>query len=198
MLRYLMRRSPTVLTKAQILDHVWEYGFGGRSNVVELVVSRLRRKLDEACRRAADPHRAGLRVRDPAGGRVTRARRLAARLRRARRGMRLGTRLALGLGVLSLLVFAVVGTALTAYMRDYLERQLVDQLRLVQVVQSKDAAEHGTVRRKPYYGWYTAVYDVTGGEARLRRPSDVPGDTRAFPPVSRTRCARTASAPTCR
>jgi two-component system OmpR family response regulator len=47
-LRYLMRKSPTVLTKAQILDHVWEYGFGGRSNVVELVVSRLRRKLDEA------------------------------------------------------------------------------------------------------------------------------------------------------
>lgn len=46
-LRYLMRRSPAVLTKAQILDHVWEYGFGGRSNVVELVVSRLRRKLDD-------------------------------------------------------------------------------------------------------------------------------------------------------
>jgi two-component system OmpR family response regulator len=45
-LRYLMRKSPTVLTKAQILDHVWEYGFGGRSNVVELVVSRLRRKLE--------------------------------------------------------------------------------------------------------------------------------------------------------
>ncbi|MFD5655895.1 response regulator transcription factor [Streptomyces hirsutus] len=45
-LRCLMRRSPTVLTKAQILDHVWEDGFGGRSNVVELVVSRLRRKLD--------------------------------------------------------------------------------------------------------------------------------------------------------
>ncbi|MFD7303144.1 sensor histidine kinase [Streptomyces pharetrae] len=111
---------------------------------------------------------------------------MAARLRRARRGMRLGTRLALGLGVLSLLVFAVVGTALTAHMRDYLERQLVDQLRLVQVVQSKDAAEHGTVRRKPYYGWYTAVYDVTGGEARLRRPSDVPGDTRAFAALAET------------
>lgn len=46
-LRYLMRRSPSVMTKAQILDHVWEYGFGGRSNVVELVVSRLRRKLDD-------------------------------------------------------------------------------------------------------------------------------------------------------
>jgi two-component system OmpR family response regulator len=46
LLRYLMRRSPSVLTKAQILDHVWEYDFGGRSNVVELVVSHLRRKLD--------------------------------------------------------------------------------------------------------------------------------------------------------
>ncbi|WP_091289201.1 response regulator transcription factor [Amycolatopsis xylanica] len=46
LLRYLMRRSPAVLTKAQILDHVWEYDFGGRSNVVELVVSHLRRKLD--------------------------------------------------------------------------------------------------------------------------------------------------------
>jgi two-component system OmpR family response regulator len=42
-----MRRSPTVLTKAQILDHVWEYDFGGRSNVVELVISHLRRKLDD-------------------------------------------------------------------------------------------------------------------------------------------------------
>jgi two-component system OmpR family response regulator len=46
LLRYLMRRSPSVSTKAQILDHVWEYDFGGRSNVVELVVSHLRRKLD--------------------------------------------------------------------------------------------------------------------------------------------------------
>ncbi len=46
LLRYLMRRSPAVLTKAQILDHVWEYDFGGRSNVVELVISHLRRKVD--------------------------------------------------------------------------------------------------------------------------------------------------------
>ncbi|RZQ63765.1 response regulator transcription factor [Amycolatopsis suaedae] len=47
LLRYLMRRSPGVLTKAQILDHVWEYDFGGKSNVVELVISHLRRKLDQ-------------------------------------------------------------------------------------------------------------------------------------------------------
>ncbi|MFB8776225.1 sensor histidine kinase [Streptomyces broussonetiae] len=105
---------------------------------------------------------------------------MIARLRRTYRRLRLGTRLALGLGVLSLLVFAVVGTALTTYMRDYLERQLGEQMKLVQVVQSKDAATHGTVTREPYYGWYTAVYDVTDGTAALRRPADVPSDTVAL------------------
>ncbi len=109
----------------------------------------------------------------------------ARRLRDTYRRMRLGTRLALGLGVLSLAVFAVVGTALTAYMRDYLERQLGDQLKLIQTVQAKDAAAHGTVRRKPYYGWYTAVYDVSGDAVTLRRPSDVPGDTRAMADLAR-------------
>jgi two-component system, OmpR family, response regulator len=47
LLRYLMSQSPMVCTKAQILDHVWRYDFGGRSNVVELAVSHLRRKLDD-------------------------------------------------------------------------------------------------------------------------------------------------------
>ncbi|MGC9381845.1 sensor histidine kinase [Streptomyces sp. MH13] len=104
----------------------------------------------------------------------------------AYRGLRLGTRMALGLGVLSLAVFAVVGTVLTAYMRDYLERQLADQMKLVQVVQSKDAAAHGTVRRKPYYGWYTAVYDVSDGSADLRTPAEVPADSRAFTALAQT------------
>jgi two-component system OmpR family response regulator len=35
-----------VLSKPQILDHVWEYDFGGDSNVVESYVSYLRRKVD--------------------------------------------------------------------------------------------------------------------------------------------------------
>ncbi|MFG2680857.1 sensor histidine kinase [Streptomyces sp. NPDC048392] len=105
---------------------------------------------------------------------------------RAYRGLRLGTRLTLGLGMLSLVVFAVVGTVLTAYMRDYLERQLVDQMKLVQVVQSKDAAAHGTVRRKPYYGWYTAVYDVSGTSADLRTPAEVPADSAALTALART------------
>ena len=45
-LRYLMRKSPTVLTKAQILDHVWEYDFDGDANVVETYISYLRKKID--------------------------------------------------------------------------------------------------------------------------------------------------------
>jgi two-component system, OmpR family, response regulator len=46
LLRYLMRNSPRVLSKAQILDRVWDYDFGGNGNVVELYVSYLRRKID--------------------------------------------------------------------------------------------------------------------------------------------------------
>ncbi|MET7452179.1 HAMP domain-containing sensor histidine kinase [Streptomyces sp. NPDC005574] len=109
-----------------------------------------------------------------------------ARLWRRYRGLRLGTRLAFGLGVLSLAVFAVVGTALTMYMRDYLDHQLGQQLKLVQVVQSKDAEAHGTVRRQPYYGWYTAVYDVRGTAAALRTPAEVPADTGAFTALAET------------
>jgi two-component system OmpR family response regulator len=46
LLRYLMRNARTVLTKSQILTHVWDYDFGGNGNVVELYISYLRRKID--------------------------------------------------------------------------------------------------------------------------------------------------------
>ena len=97
----------------------------------------------------------------------------------AYRRLRLGTRLALGLGALALVVFAVVGTALTTYMRDYLSAQLDDQLGLAQVAQSKSIAENGTLQGKKYYRWYYAVYDVSGGTPVLRKPeesSDLPTD----------------------
>ena len=100
------------------------------------------------------------------------------RLRETYRRLRLGTRLALGLGALSLVVFAVVGTALTTYMRDYLEHQLGYQLKVVQTVQSKDAETNGTVTQKPYWGWFTAVYDVSGDSVALRQPADIPHDIR--------------------
>jgi two-component system, OmpR family, response regulator len=46
LLRYLMRNPRRVLSKAQILDRVWNYDFGGQANVVELYVSYLRKKID--------------------------------------------------------------------------------------------------------------------------------------------------------
>jgi two-component system, OmpR family, response regulator len=46
LLRYLMRNSKRVLSKAQILDRVWNYDFGGQANVVELYISYLRKKID--------------------------------------------------------------------------------------------------------------------------------------------------------
>ncbi len=46
LLRYLVLNAGRVLSKAQILDHVWNYDFGGNDNVVETYVSYLRRKLD--------------------------------------------------------------------------------------------------------------------------------------------------------
>ncbi len=45
-LRFLMRNPRRVLTKGQILDRVWRYDFGGQTNVVELYISYLRRKID--------------------------------------------------------------------------------------------------------------------------------------------------------
>jgi len=46
LLRYLMQNAPRVLSKAQILDHVWNYDFGGDANIVETYVSYVRRKLE--------------------------------------------------------------------------------------------------------------------------------------------------------
>jgi len=46
LLRYLMLNPNRVLSKAQILDHVWEYDFNGDAGIVESYISYLRRKID--------------------------------------------------------------------------------------------------------------------------------------------------------
>ena len=46
LLRYFLLNPERVLSKQQILDHVWQYDFNGEDNVVETYVSYLRRKLD--------------------------------------------------------------------------------------------------------------------------------------------------------
>ncbi|MDQ6849626.1 MAG: response regulator transcription factor [Actinomycetota bacterium] len=48
LLRYLMRNERVVLSKAQILDRVWKYDFQGQSNIVELYIGYLRKKIDSA------------------------------------------------------------------------------------------------------------------------------------------------------
>jgi len=46
LLEFLMRRKGEVVTKADILGHVWDYAFEGDPNIVEVYVGRLRRKVD--------------------------------------------------------------------------------------------------------------------------------------------------------
>jgi two-component system OmpR family response regulator len=47
LLRYFLLNPRQVLSKSQILDHVWHYDFGGEANVVETYVSYLRKKLEK-------------------------------------------------------------------------------------------------------------------------------------------------------
>ena len=46
LLRYMMLNARRALSKAQILDHVWEYDFNGDASIVESYISYLRRKVD--------------------------------------------------------------------------------------------------------------------------------------------------------
>lgn len=47
LLRYLMRNPKRALTRAEILERVWNYSFGGRTSIVDLYISYLRRKIDD-------------------------------------------------------------------------------------------------------------------------------------------------------
>lgn len=47
LLEYMMRHSGRVLTRSTILDHVWQYDFGGTDNVLDVYIGYLRQKLDK-------------------------------------------------------------------------------------------------------------------------------------------------------
>jgi len=47
LLEYLMRNAGRVVSKTMILSHVWDYAFDPRTNVVDVLVFRLREKIDK-------------------------------------------------------------------------------------------------------------------------------------------------------
>ncbi|BCM90616.1 response regulator MprA [Abditibacteriota bacterium] len=47
LLEYLMRHAGKTLTRSQLLDHVWQYDFGGNDNVLDCYISYLRQKIDK-------------------------------------------------------------------------------------------------------------------------------------------------------
>jgi two-component system, OmpR family, response regulator len=51
LLEYFMRRPGVVLTRSRILEHVWDFGYDGDSNVVDVYVRYLREKVDRPFRR---------------------------------------------------------------------------------------------------------------------------------------------------
>ena len=132
LLRYLMRNPRRVLSKAQILDRVWSYDFGGDAHVVELYISYLRKKIDRG-RAADDPHRAGRRVRPQARRRAGRAarrrpvtiRQLGARLR----PRTLRARIVTSVAVLLVVGFAAIGVITTLVVHRVLLDRLDAQLR---------------------------------------------------------------------
>ena len=66
LLRYFMLNPRRVLSKAQILDNVWHYDFGGDASVVETYVSYLRRKLNKSGPPLVETLRmVGYRLREP-------------------------------------------------------------------------------------------------------------------------------------
>ena len=67
-LEFLMMNVGRVVSKQQILEHVWQYDFGGESTVVETYISYLRKKLDPLGP-PHDPHDARRRVRASQPGR---------------------------------------------------------------------------------------------------------------------------------
>ena len=66
LLRYLLLNQGRVLSKAQILDHVWQYDFGGDGGVVETYIGYLRKKVDHVDPRLIQTVRGvGYTIRDP-------------------------------------------------------------------------------------------------------------------------------------
>jgi two-component system, OmpR family, sensor kinase len=93
--------------------------------------------------------------------------------------LRVSTRLVVGIGVLALVVFAVVGTVLVTIMRGYLSDRLDEQLAANQADQARKFQAMHMPPHAPY-GWYTSVFHVDGEQVRTEPGGALPGDYTAL------------------
>jgi two-component system OmpR family response regulator len=70
LLETFMRRAGEVLSRLYLIEHAWDFAYDNRSNVVDVYVRRLRRKIDEpfGCRSLETIRGAGYRLRGDGGG----------------------------------------------------------------------------------------------------------------------------------
>jgi two-component system OmpR family sensor kinase len=101
------------------------------------------------------------------------------------RRLRLATRLALGIGVLALVVFAIVGTVLVTTMRGYLTERLDEQLTMIQNDQTRKLRDHNMGSPRAPYAWFTAVYQVDGGAAQAKSVGLLPDEPGPLADVAR-------------
>ncbi len=100
------------------------------------------------------------------------------------RRSRLGTRLALGLGALALVVFAVVGTVMVGIMKGYLNDRLDEQLAKTQISQVPSLRTTHGGKPQQAYGWFSAVFAVRNGDALPQAGGSLPLDTKALAKVA--------------
>ena len=188
LLRFLAHNPRRVLSKAQILDRVWDYDFGGRSNIVELYISYLRKKIDSgrepmmtrcaapamSSNRPADAMVSAPRSRHPGETALVPAR------------WSLRTRLLVGQVVLLALVCLAIGAVTEFALRNYLIGQVDEELREVSH-RSTMMTANPRPPHPPGLG--------PGHQRRWTRQQEGPGPEFLDSPVSRPVCSQWCAAP---
>ena len=173
LLRYLMLNPNRVLSKAQILDHVWAYDFAGEAGIVESYISYLRRKID-----AVEPPlihtKRGVGLRPAAAPGVVSG---------TLSWLPLRTRLVGILLVALVAALAATGYGVQAVLRGYLVKQIDDQLTAnYQVAQQDSRILNGipTGRRRPRPPSHPSASSGTTRRHAARSPREPDVDAAGF------------------
>ena len=158
LLRYLLVNQGRVLSKAQILDHVWQYDFGGDGGVVETYIGYLRRKVDHV---------------EPKLIHTMRGVGYTLRVGLTGAAMTLRTRLLVGMAFVAV-VLVVVAVVVTATTRDQLIDQIDDRLAVAPRASGRECRPAPRTRtatlRPPPTATRTAERRLPGLRRRRRRP----------------------------